>query len=75
MIHSVLLGYFGPWEIIIVVLILLLLFGGRKLPELMKGMGQGLKEFKKATQSDDEEKSNEKKGQDDKKDDKQLSDN
>ncbi len=45
----VLLGMFGPTEIIIIVLIVVLLFGGRKIPELMKGIGQGMKEFKKAT--------------------------
>ncbi|MBI9062720.1 MAG: twin-arginine translocase TatA/TatE family subunit [Marinilabiliaceae bacterium] len=37
----------GP-ELIIIVLVLVLLFGGRKIPELMKGLGQGMKEFKKA---------------------------
>lgn len=38
----------GGWEWIIIVLAILLLFGGRKIPELMKGLGQGMKEFKKA---------------------------
>ena len=42
-------GMIGPWQVILVVLVILLLFGGRKLPELMKGLGQGLQEFKKAT--------------------------
>jgi sec-independent protein translocase protein TatA len=42
----------GPFEIILIVVILLLLFGGRKIPELMRGLGQGLKEFKKATHDD-----------------------
>lgn len=37
----------GP-ELIVIVLVLVLLFGGRKIPELMKGLGQGMKEFKKA---------------------------
>ncbi|MFW5645600.1 MAG: twin-arginine translocase TatA/TatE family subunit, partial [Bacteroidota bacterium] len=41
----VILGMFGPTEIIIIVLIVVLLFGGRKIPELMKGIGQGMKEF------------------------------
>ena len=41
------------WQhILIVALILLLLFGGRKIPELMKGLGSGLNEFKKATKDD-----------------------
>lgn len=43
----------GPFEIIVVVIILLLLFGGRKIPELMRGLGQGMKEFKKATRDED----------------------
>jgi len=51
----VLAGMFGPMEITIIVLVIVLLFGGRKIPELMKGLGQGLKEFKKAT-SDEEKK-------------------
>ena len=45
----------GPLEIVIVVLIILLLFGGRKIPELMRGIGQGMKEFKKASRGDDDE--------------------
>lgn len=50
----VILGMFGPTEIIIIVLIVVLLFGGRKIPELMKGIGQGMKEFKKATKDEPE---------------------
>ena len=37
---------FGPWEIIIIALVVLLLLGGRKIPELMKGLGEGIKNFK-----------------------------
>ncbi len=48
-----LIGTPGPFEIIIIVIILLLLFGGRKIPELMRGLGQGMKEFKKATRDED----------------------
>ncbi|MGD2035511.1 MAG: twin-arginine translocase TatA/TatE family subunit [Bacteroidales bacterium] len=48
-----LIGTPGPFEIIIIVIILLLLFGGRKIPELMRGLGQGMKEFKKATKDED----------------------
>jgi sec-independent protein translocase protein TatA len=44
----------GTTEIIVIVLILLLLFGGKKIPELMRGLGSGVKEFKKATTVDDE---------------------
>ena len=40
------LGIVGPWEIVIVALIFLLLFGGKKIPELMKGLGKGVKSFK-----------------------------
>ena len=39
-------GIIGPWQIGLIVLALLLLFGGKKLPELMKGMGKGIKGFK-----------------------------
>ena len=52
-----LIGTPGPFEIIIIVIILLLLFGGRKIPELMRGLGQGMKEFKKATKDEDPPKS------------------
>ncbi len=41
-----LFGNFGPGEIIIIALIVLLLFGGKKIPELMKGIGKGVKSFK-----------------------------
>lgn len=43
------LGILGGQEIILIVLAILILFGGRKIPELMKGLGKGIKEFKKAT--------------------------
>ena len=39
----------GPWEIIIIFVVVLLVFGGKKLPEFAKGLGEGIKEFKKAT--------------------------
>jgi len=44
-----LLGMIGPWQIVLIVLVFLLMFGGKKIPELMKGLGNGMKEFKKAT--------------------------
>jgi sec-independent protein translocase protein TatA len=56
LISSVLLGMFGPWEIIIIVLVVVLIFGGKKIPELMKGLGQGMKEFKNANKEDDDDK-------------------
>ena len=40
------LGIVGPWEIVIIALIVLLLFGGKKIPELMRGLGKGVKSFK-----------------------------
>jgi sec-independent protein translocase protein TatA len=48
------MGNFGVTEIILILLVVVLLFGGRKIPELMKGIGQGMKEFKKASRVDDE---------------------
>ena len=42
------MGLFEGWHLVIIVLALLLLFGGKKIPELMKGMGRGIKEFKDA---------------------------
>ncbi len=41
-------GFLGGYEWIVIILAIVLLFGGRKIPELMKGLGQGMKEFKKA---------------------------
>jgi sec-independent protein translocase protein TatA len=49
-------GIIGPWQIVLIVVIVLLLFGGRKIPELMKGLGQGMKEFKNAVKDKPEEK-------------------
>ena len=43
------MGKIGLTEIILILLVVVLLFGGRKIPELMKGIGQGLKEFRKAS--------------------------
>ena len=53
MILAILLAV-GAWQIVLIVLVVLLLFGGKKIPELMKGLGRGVKEFKDA--SKDEEK-------------------
>lgn len=46
------LGIVGPWQIVLVIAIVVLLFGGKKIPELMKGIGSGIKEFKDATRED-----------------------
>ena len=56
MIYS--LGMIGAPQIILIVVVVLLLFGGRKIPELMRGLGSGIKEFKDASK---EEASKEKK--------------
>jgi sec-independent protein translocase protein TatA len=53
------LDFSSPMHLLLILLVVVLLFGGRKIPELMKGIGQGMKEFKKASQLDNE---NEKKG-------------
>jgi sec-independent protein translocase protein TatA len=50
---SIILGAIGPMQIVLILLVIILLFGGKKLPELMKGIGEGLKEFKKATKQED----------------------
>ena len=55
MILNIFLGMIGPWQIILILAIVLLLFGGRKIPELMKGLGGWLKEFKKAVKEEDKE--------------------
>ncbi|MBA5628845.1 twin-arginine translocase TatA/TatE family subunit [Moheibacter lacus] len=47
------MGKLGGWEILIIVLVILLLFGGRKIPELMRGLGSGIKEFKDATKDEE----------------------
>ena len=43
------LGVMGPWQFVLIFVVVLLLFGGKKIPELMKGLGQGMKEFKDAS--------------------------
>ena len=53
-----LLGVIGGQEIIIILLIVLVLFGGKKIPELMKGLGKGVKEYKKAMNGIEEEVNN-----------------
>ena len=48
-------AFFGGWEIVLILGVVLILFGAKKLPELAKGLGQGIKEFKKATRDVTEE--------------------
>ncbi len=58
----------GPWQIVLIVVVVLLLFGGRKIPELMRGLGGGIKEFKNAVKEDEAEPNQKKsvEGKDDK---------
>ena len=46
MITPLLFGSLGFWEIVLIVLVVILLFGGKKIPELMRGLGKGVKNFK-----------------------------
>ncbi|MES2445806.1 MAG: twin-arginine translocase TatA/TatE family subunit [Bacteroidota bacterium] len=46
MVQPTILAAIGPMEITLIVVVLLLLFGGKKIPELMRGLGRGMKEFK-----------------------------
>ena len=52
---QILLGMIGAPQVILIIVVVLLLFGGRKIPELMRGLGSGIKEFKKATKEEEEE--------------------
>lgn len=58
---AVFLGQIGGWQIILIVAALLLLFGGKKIPELMKGLGSGIKEFKDATKEEEKKNTEEEK--------------
>ena len=51
----VIAGVIGPQELIVVLVVVVLMFGGTKIPELMKGLGKGIKEFKNASKNEDEE--------------------
>ena len=53
----------GTWEIVAVILIILLLFGGKKIPEMMKGLGKGVKSFKDGMNGVDEEKKEDEKSE------------
>lgn len=46
------MGKFGTFEIVLIVVVVLLIFGGKKIPELMKGLGSGIKEFKNAAKEE-----------------------
>lgn len=47
--------FLGPTELILILLVVLLLFGGRKIPELMRGLGRGVREFKDSSKGDDKD--------------------
>jgi sec-independent protein translocase protein TatA len=47
------MGKLGVTEILLIAAVMLLFFGGKKIPELMKGLGEGIKEFKKASKGED----------------------
>ncbi|MFD1161327.1 MULTISPECIES: twin-arginine translocase TatA/TatE family subunit [Hwangdonia] len=51
----------GPWQIALIVVVVLLLFGGKKIPELMRGLGSGIKEFKDASKEEGDEPAKDKK--------------
>ncbi len=53
MLSLIFLGMIGGPQIILIIAVVLLLFGGRKIPELMKGLGSGIKEFKNATKEEE----------------------
>jgi len=53
--NTILLGMLGGNEFIIILIVVVLLFGGRKIPELMRGLGKGMKEFKNATKDLEDE--------------------
>jgi sec-independent protein translocase protein TatA len=53
---SIILGIPGGWQIVIILAVVLLLFGGKKIPELMKGLGKGVKEFKDGINPEEEKK-------------------
>ena len=51
---SIFLGAIGPMQVIVVIALIVLLFGGKKIPALMKGIGSGIKEFKNAAKDEDQ---------------------
>lgn len=56
MIANYFLAIPGVWSIVLIVVVVLLLFGGKKIPELMRGLGGGIKEFKEATKEEEKNK-------------------
>lgn len=58
---SILFGMPGVPQIILIAVVILLLFGGRKIPELMRGLGRGIREFRNASNDDSDKKIDDKK--------------
>lgn len=54
MTNFIVLGAIGGTEFLLIIVVVVLLFGGKKIPELMKGLGEGIKEFKKASKVEDD---------------------
>lgn len=50
---AIFLGIVGPWQIVLILAVVVLLFGGKKIPELMRGLGGGVKEFKNAMKDEE----------------------
>ena len=55
---NIIMGMVGPWQWVIIGIAILLLFGGKKIPELMRGLGSGIKEFKDASKEEDDNETN-----------------
>ena len=56
-------GRIGIWQIVLIVIVVLLLFGGKKIPELMKGLGKGVRRFKEGMNGEESDKASEKSSQ------------
>lgn len=61
------MGFIGPWQIVIILVVILIFFGGRKIPELMRGLGTGIKEFKDGMNTDSDSKEDKEKENNEKK--------
>jgi sec-independent protein translocase protein TatA len=59
MVGNILLWTFGGWEILLIVLVILIFFGAKRIPELARGLGKGIREFKDATKAEKVKKNNE----------------
>jgi sec-independent protein translocase protein TatA len=59
MVSNILLWTFGGWEILLIVLVILIFFGAKRIPELARGLGKGIREFKDASKEGKEKKNDE----------------